>query len=639
MAGSTARRQLNRVSGIGLGLIAVRAMLPRRVAPWPDMEWLVGITLLLLLAAWSVRGSLIGKHQGSAAYVLAAALAVLLWTLHSHPFRLTSDGVDHYVYLRSLWMDGDLDLANDYERISPRGRSVDPLTPTGRTGNLHPIGPAIVWAPFYILADGLSRIVGLAPDGENRLYQNAVSVASVFYGWLGLVFIYLTARSRAGSGPALLAALGVGFGSFIFWYLAYAPTMAHAPAFAAAALVVWLWWRPGERTVRDHLVIGAACGLAALLRWPNGLIILLPLVESVGRLRDPERRSRLPLEWAALGGGALLVFLPQMIVWKLLYGSFITIPQGSSFVAGNAAIDGVLFSPRHGLFSWSPLLYLGVIGWLWLGARAPWRGIAALAFAVALVRVNAGVADWWGGSAFGARRFDALVPLLGLGLAVSLSQLGDLARRRPLILPSAVLAMAVSWNLLLAAQYLRGEWDYGGPVSFEQMGHAAVSRVDRAIGSPFSLPGSLAEWWSSGRRLSDYESLYMDRPYSRWSIRMGLDERMFLDDGWTAPFLSENLTARSLAGRSAGLVVPLHRAWRYALGARLRADGEGLTRVQALANGRRVGAWDVGAEWADYEMEVPEAELRPGRNLIRLRTAGDRAGGVAVAAVWMEPIR
>ena len=44
-------------------------------------------------------------------------------------------------------------------------------------------------------------------------------------------------------------------------------------------------------------------------------------------------------------------------------------------------------------------------------------------------------------------------------------------------------------------------------------------------------------------------------------------------------------------------------------------------------------------EWADYELEIPAPLLLPGRNLIRLRMADDAASGVAVAAVWMEPVR
>ena len=60
----------------------------------------------------------------------------------------------------------------------------------------------------------------------------------------------------------------------------------------------------------------------------------------------------------------------------------------------------------------------------------PWRALGALAFGVALVRVNAGVADWWGGAAFGGRRFDALQLLLGLALACALLALARWSERR-----------------------------------------------------------------------------------------------------------------------------------------------------------------------------------------------------------------
>src|SRR6185436_8162476 len=148
-----------------------------------------------------------------------------------------------FVYLRSLWMDGDLDFANDYARLSPRGASVDAATPLGRTGNLHPVGPALAWSPFYLLADVLARLVGAPADGEGPTYRNAVALASLIYGWLGLVLLYHCARAFTERAAALVSALAIGFGTFLYWYLAFAPTMAHALAFFAAALFLFLWLR------------------------------------------------------------------------------------------------------------------------------------------------------------------------------------------------------------------------------------------------------------------------------------------------------------------------------------------------------------------------------------------------------------
>jgi hypothetical protein len=578
------------------------------------------------------RGLLTAMRRDPAAWALFLALGVLLALLFSHRDRITSDGVDHYVFLRSLAVDHDLDLANDYKVVSPRGAPSEPPTPIGRTGNAHPIGPAILWAPFYLLADILVRLRGGTPDGWNRLYLDAVAVGSVLYGWAGLVFVYLTTRAE-GRGPALCAALGLAFGTFLYWYLAFAPTMAHAVSFGAAAFFVWLWLRPDLKGTRRALWLGAAAGLCALTRWSSALIVLLPVVEALPRLRRRDEWGNLAREAAAGAAAFLVVFSPQMVVWARLYGSPITIPQGTRFVSGNPAWDGVLFSPHHGLFSWSPLLYVGALGLALYALRDRWRGLAAIVFLLALTRTNAGVGDWWGGAAFGGRRFDAALPLFGLGLAIAVAKAAEVARRRPLLFPVLGVLALVGWNLAIAAQYRSGAWDYSDPVTFEEMGRGTVSLVDRLIGSPFSLPGALLERWRTGRPLADYESLYMERRYARWGVRMGWDDRMFLEDGWSAPESAAGVSWRRVAGDTAGLVVPLHRPIASVFGARVRARAP--VRCRLVVNDAVLGSCEVGTEWSDCTYDVPAACLRRGRNFVRLRRMGE--GDLEVAAAWLEP--
>jgi hypothetical protein len=416
--------------------------------------------------------------------------------------------------------------------------------------------------------------------------------------------------------------------------------MAHAPAFAAAALFVFLWLRGGPGEVWRATLLGAACGVAGLMRPPNVLLALLPAVEALPRLRRPGEWRRLAAEALAFAAAAALCFAPQMAVWWRLYGVPLTVPQGGAFLGNAPALSGVLFSPRHGLFSWSPLLYLGALGLVAFVRREPWRAAAAWAFLVALTWLNAGVADWWGGAAFGARRFDAALPLLGLGMALALRRLADAVRRRPMAVAGALIGTFMLWNLLLARQYLSGAWDYSGPVPFEDMGRGAVSMVDRAIGPPFSLPGSLLEWLRSGRHPSDYESLFMERRHSRWSIRMGLDDRIFLEDGWSEPKQVLGAPCRALLGEGAGVVVPLHRARPYRLGARLFVPGGPPPRVgvRVLVNQRHVGGWSLeGGEWRDASLEVPADALRPGRNQVRIRREGAPVE-LAVAGLWLDPV-
>ncbi|MGE0452175.1 MAG: hypothetical protein AB7O37_06740 [Vicinamibacteria bacterium] len=619
------------------GLLALRGILPPAEWPWLPIPWLAALAVLAsLLAAFRLRREPAGAplRRDPAVLVLLACLGLLLAVLLSHRMRITSDGIDHYVYLRSLWFDRDLELANDYDAVAPGLSRVDPVTPIGRTSNHHPVGPALVWSPLFLVADALARLTGRS--GDTALHRNAVAIASLLYGWAGLLLVYLAARRRTGRAAALLGTLALGFGTFLYWYLAFAPTMAHAPAFGAAALVVWLWLSPMPAGPRRAALLGAACGLAALLRWANGLILLLPLCELLPRLLRPGERRAALRDLAILGGVSLAVFSPQLLAWNALYGSPFTIPQGEAFVGNAPAWDGVLFSPRKGLFSWSPLLYVGLAGLVPFALRERWRALSALVFALLLVRVNAGVADWWGGAAFGGRRFDALLPLFGLGLAFAVAGLAELSRRRPLLLPALVLCAGVGWNVLLARQWRAGAFDTAEPVAFEQMGRGVVAEIDRAIGSPFSLPAALVEWWRSGRPPADYESAYTTRPFARWSIRMGADERLFLDDGWGVPLAEDGASFRCLEGRAAGLVIPLHQAAASRLGLRLRAEAG--ARVQPVVNGRPVAEWDVGPAWADLEAAVPEALLRPGRNELRLRLLESEAR-LCVAGAWLERTR
>ena len=288
-------------------------------------------------------------------------------------------------------------------------------------------------------------------------------------------------------------------------------------------------------------------GVAALVRWSSALLAILLLWDAVAHLRAGRFRmlARDAGLWAA---GFLAAFAPQLVVWKLLYGSFVTIPQGGGFVAGHPAWAGVLFSPHHGLFAWSPLLYVGLAGLALWARTAPGRALAATLsrFVLALTRLNAGVADWPAGAAFGARRFDATLPFFGLGLALAARATATLARRRPRLVPACAFAAAIAWNLLLARAHRT--WDQSGPIAFEQMGHGAVSAWDRALGSPFALPGSVFEWMERGTPPRDWESQYVTRPFERWSVRMGVDDRLFLEGGWSEPQGEGQVTWRRIEG-------------------------------------------------------------------------------------------
>src|SRR5207245_9689322 len=114
--------------------------------------------------------------------------------------------------------------------------------------------------------------------------------------------------------------------------------------------------------------------LAALVRGQDGFFLLLPagLLAADGLAR---RAWRATLgRGLALGAAALLVFLPQLVAYRVLTGRF----SPSRLVARKMSWPSphllqVLFDPGHGLFAWSPLLLVATGGLVYLLDRKSTR--------------------------------------------------------------------------------------------------------------------------------------------------------------------------------------------------------------------------------------------------------------------------
>src|SRR3954463_10896729 len=115
------------------------------------------------------------------------------------------DALHHYVQLRSAVFDRDLKFTNEYLRMYGPGAGQDPETdwivktnPTGPIRNLMPVGPALLWAPLYLLvaagvwgADALGAAYPL--DGYARVFQASTGFSGILAAALGAWLAYLAA--------------------------------------------------------------------------------------------------------------------------------------------------------------------------------------------------------------------------------------------------------------------------------------------------------------------------------------------------------------------------------------------------------------------------------------------------------------
>ena len=156
----------------------------------------------------------------------------------------------------------------------------------------------------------------------------------------------------------------------------------------------------------------------ALIRWQNALFALLPGSTRCACSRAPAAGDDRARSRGRLAGGAAFLacassaFLPQMLAWKSIYGTYLArSPVGPQIRWTDPHLVDILWSSRNGLFSTSPILYLGAIGLVGLCVARPSIGVPALAAIAVMIYFNAWIQDWWGSAGYGGRRFDGMIPL------------------------------------------------------------------------------------------------------------------------------------------------------------------------------------------------------------------------------------
>jgi len=298
----------------------------------------------------------------------------------------SSDEVQYFSYLRSLYFDRDVSFENEYRYFYDRKIAqsagfhetfLERETAAGRRVNYGTLGSAILWSPFYAAADAWTRATGdYEANGFTAPYVRAVAYGSAFYGCLAVLLSIRAARLLGGARGAFGAGLAVWLGTPLLFYMYVAPPFSHACSAFAVALFVNVWLHVRRTwTAGGAFALGLCAALLAMVREQDVFLALGPAVDfvwsarstSLGALgnRRASAQARQALIVGALAGviGTILGYLPQLLAYNALNGY----PGPAEHVQRKMywyAPHGlqVLASPHHGLFFWTPLAVLAVVG-------------------------------------------------------------------------------------------------------------------------------------------------------------------------------------------------------------------------------------------------------------------------------------
>ncbi len=316
-----------------------------------------------------------------------------------YPTVLTGDEPHYLIILHSLLDDFDLDLTNNYAQSRAgdwdagfwfRYFPLDLHTARGRNGGAY----------TYHHGVGMPALLALFLFPMRRT-QWVEPLAVLFSSVIALIALAFAGRVLELEGRAEFAGPVVLLGGLCTPIFAYARGLwTENFALVGFVLVLYLWLQ-GARWFWIALVVMAT----VLCRYPAALQFVVLLGIGIWL-----RKGRLAGIVAGLAAAAAAILILDQLCYAQLMPPL-------SFEVGNPLIgfSGTLFSARHGLFVFTPVLAFGVVGLFWWKEEQKLLPTVFLAIVGAHLLVNSFYVHWHGGTSYDCRYLHATILPLTAG--------------------------------------------------------------------------------------------------------------------------------------------------------------------------------------------------------------------------------
>lgn len=376
---------------------------------------------------------------------------------------IQNDTQIYYSYLPATFIEDDplfrkisqYDSTNHYWLMSvENGYSVPKMS----------MGVVFLEAPFFFLANTYVKTSNhYVPDGFSKPYQLAFSLGTVFYVILGLIGLYIFLSHRFSDLVVAFSLIFIAFGTNLYFNSIYDPGSSHTYTFFLLVCLLLLtenWLK--HKTILISCLLGCVFGLIVLIR-PINILFAIPIfiLFKTPSIRwkayfllwfDNKRSIFLTFFFA------FLVWLPQLIFWKIQTGHFLYYSYNDEgfFWLKSHVFDG-LFSFRKGWFIYTPMMLFALFGMFRLYKTRKEMFWAITIFLPLFLYVTFSWWCWWYGGSFSARTLIDILPFMSLPLAAVLEWIFiKKIRAIVLLLPFAFIYL----NLFQSWQFSKGFLHY-----------------------------------------------------------------------------------------------------------------------------------------------------------------------------------
>jgi len=359
---------------------------------------------------------------------------------------IRDDAKGYYAYLPAVFIYQDLSFSF-YDTVENSKYHYDKLeydyryTYKGGVVNKYYVGTAIAEMPFFLLAHILSKSLGYPNDGYSKIYWILIGYAAIFYMLLGLFFLAKILQLYELRDIWISIVLfSITLGTHLFYYTSFEPGMSHVYSFAFVSWFMFLvkkyFVKPEEVSV---ILIAALIGIIILIRPVNGLVaLMIPfLAGSWNTLKAGfQFLIKKRLFGLIIGIFVILVIVSiQLIIYKIQTGFYIVYSysqEGFNFLDSHF-ID-ILFSYKKGLFLYTPLTFVSLIGGYFMYKKSKYELFTLLVFFSILTYVMSSWWNWWYGGSFSARVYVEYLPIFAILLSYILQEVNIVKWRNRFII-------------------------------------------------------------------------------------------------------------------------------------------------------------------------------------------------------------
>lgn len=345
------------------------------------------------------------------------------------------DGHGYYAYLPAIFIYQDLNYSfYDHELLKDRKErallNYDYREDvSGGKVNKYYVGTALAELPFFLMAHALSNPLGFDDNGYSKIYYVLISLAAIFYVFLGLWYFKKTLELyQIDSHVQAFSVLALYLGTHLFYYSMFEPSMSHVYSFAFISMFLYFGKKFFQNPALNNIIIlSALLGMITIIRPVNILVVFVlpflaaswPNFAKALNFKDKNISGKL---LAGIVPFSILIFI-QLLIYKISTGSSMVYSyneEGFNFL--NPQIINILFSYKKGLFLYTPLCFISLLGFYFFRNRK-FEGISLFLFLLLITYVFSSWWNWWYGGSFSSRVYVEFLSLFGILLAVLLQNI------------------------------------------------------------------------------------------------------------------------------------------------------------------------------------------------------------------------